>query len=184
MRQTEVDGGRPEMTGRPEGRPSSFELPLSMAARAQDGAACRVVVTQQHILVERPVGGLRCMVRMPISALEGVAAAFLPGGPAVRLVHRDPGLSLDVIEAPSASVAIELRDRLARSLRLPAMFVDADGVVFGATRRMGRIVAGQPGPRRGGRPALARRPRFLKRRAIGEASDAQPVAGREIIART
>lgn len=184
MRQTEMDGVRPDVTGRPEGRPAPFELPLSLPARAQDGSPCRVIVSLEQILIERPLAGLLCMVRMPASALEGVAAAFLPTGPAVRLVHREAGLSLDVLEAASPGMAIELRDRLAWALRLPALFVDADGEVFGASRRLGRIVAGIPGPRRGGRAAMARRPRFLKRRTTGQPLEAPPITGREIIART
>lgn len=184
MRQMEVDGSCPGSTGRPEGRPVSFELPLSLWARAQDGAICRVVVSREQILIQRPLAGLPCTVRMPVSVLEGVAAAFLQTGPAVRLLHREAGLSLDVIEAATPGMAIQVRDRLARALSLPALFVDADGAVFGARRRVGQIVAGIPGPRRGGRPVMARRPRFLKRRAAGQPLEAPPIIGREIIART
>lgn len=184
MRQTEVDGVRPAKTGRPEGRPVAFELPLSLPARSQDGALCRVVVTREQILIERPLAGQVCKIRVPVSALEGVAAAFLTAGPSVRLIHRDPGLTMDVLDAPNPGMAIELRDRLARALSLPAFFVDADGEAFGRSRKLGRIVTGIPAPRRGGRPALARRPRFLKRRATGRPPESPPITGREIIART
>jgi hypothetical protein len=184
MRQTEMDGVCPVMTGRPEGRPVAFELPLRLRATSQDGVLCHVVITQEHILIERPVAGLSCKVRMPVSALEGVTAAFLPDGPAVRLVHREAELTLDVLEAASLEMAIASRDRLARALGLPALFVDADGAIFGASRRFGRIVTGMPGPRRGGRPAFVRRPRFLTRRVPGRRPEAPPITGREIIART
>lgn len=184
MRQTEMDGVLPVKTGRPEGRPVPFELPLRLPARSQDGVLCHVVVCQEQLLIQRPLAGLPCKVRVPVSALEGVAAAFLPDGPAVRLIHREPGLTLDVLEASSLEMAVGLRDRLARALSLPALFVDADGVIFGSSRRFGRIVTGTPGPRRGGRPALVRRPRFLTRRVLGRQPEAPPITGDEIIART
>jgi len=184
MRQTDMDGVRPHQTGRPAGRPVFVELPLRLEARAADGARCRVMLQQEHVFVERPVGGLACAIRLPVSALEGVAAAFLASGPAVRLVHREAGLTIDLIHAASPGIAIELRDRLARLLGLPALFVDAEGEVFGAIRRMGRITAEEPQPRRGARTALKRRPRFLTRRSIGGEPDAPPLNGREIIART
>lgn len=184
MRQTDMDGVRPQATGRPEGRPVFVELPLRLEAQTADGARCRVVVEPGQILLERPVAGLACAIRLPASALDGVAAAFLPGGPAVRLVHREASLTIDLVHAASPGIAIELRDGLARALGLPALFVDAEGTVFGAARRMGRVAAQQPQPRRGGRIALKRRPRFLTRRALGGEVDAPPLAGREIIART
>jgi hypothetical protein len=184
MRQTDMDGGRPLPAARPRGRPAFIELPLRLEATAADGAGCRVVVQQDEIIVERPLAGLTCAVRLPAAALEGVAAAFLPGGPAVRLVHREAALTIDLIHAAAPGIAIELRDCLARALRLPALFVDADGEVFGASRRLGRIAAHPPQPRRGGRMALKRRPRFLTRRAVGDEPGAAPIAGREIIARS
>jgi hypothetical protein len=131
MRQTDMDGVRPQATGRPEGRPVFVELPLRLEAQAADGARCRVVVEPGQILLERPVAGLACAIRLPASALDGVAAAFLPGGPAVRLVHREAGLTIDLVHPSSPGIAIELRDRLARALGLPALFVDAEGTVFG-----------------------------------------------------
>ena len=183
MRQTDMDGVRPQATGRPAGRPVFVELPLRLEARAADGARCRVVLERSHLVVERRVAGLACAIRLPASALDGVAAAFLASGPAVRLVHREAGLTIDLLHAASPGIAIELRDRLARALGLPALFVDAEGEIFGATRRMGHVEAEPPQPRRGGRTALKRRPRFLARRAVGGDADAPPFTGREIIAR-
>jgi hypothetical protein len=108
---------------------------------------------------------------------QAVAVVASEGGNVVRLLHRDPGLSVDLTRADSFEAAEEYRDRLSDFLGLPPLMMGGNGAA-------GAKVAGPAAahPRRT-RPVRARRPRFLTRRRAGEPVSIRKVDGREIIAR-
>jgi hypothetical protein len=123
-----------------------------------------------------PVAGLACRIRIPVRHYEAVALCVAPGraggAHVIRLMHRDPGLSLDVEAFGSYATAEAYRDRLADFLGLPELVVAGtpagDGGNASAPRRV--------------RAAQDRRPRFLTRRRTG-AVTVRRVEGSEIIAR-
>jgi hypothetical protein len=125
-------------------------------------------------MMSRPVAGLACRVRVPVSQYQAVALVVRGNSNVVRLMHRDVGLSLDVEAFDSVATAEEYRDRLAGFLDLPPVIVSASP---DAER-------GSDEPReRRTRSVRARRPRFLTRRRTGGTVTIRKIEGREIIAR-
>lgn len=180
MRQTELDEVDRVKPGRPSGRPD-FLPQLRFDGKTADGAPCTAVVERDGVLLSRPLGGLDCRIRLRRDAFAGAALIRRGDTYAVRLLHREPGLSPDLVETASFGGAMDARDWIARLLRLPALFVAADGSVCGERRRLGGVVTADAAPRRPLR--AARRPRFLARRRIGAEPAEGRIAGREIIAR-
>jgi hypothetical protein len=126
--------------------------------------------------MSRPVAGLACRIRIPVRQYQAVALMVDERRNVVRLMHRDPGLSLDVESFDNYDTAEQYRDRLAGFLDLPS-------VIMAATPQAEREAAGQAPAARRVRTARTRRPRFLARRD-GGAIDVRRIEGREIIARS
>jgi hypothetical protein len=126
--------------------------------------------------MSRPVAGLACRIRIPVRQYQAVALLVRKQSHVIRLMHRDPGLSLDVEEFESFETAEEYRDRLAGFLDLPSV------IAAGAPSREDVLTTATPGTRRS-RTVKARRPRFLARRHSGGAVTIDRIEGREIIAR-
>lgn len=131
-----------------------------------------VEVAREGVTIRRAVAGVPMAIRVAARAYRGVAlrVAGLEAGRfhyEVRLTHRDPDLSVLLVEGEDLG-AIEAQWRAWVSfLGLPALAgrteladtpVNLDGVDL--TRRT-------PYARRGGRALASRRPRFLNRRALG-----------------
>ncbi|SEP65229.1 hypothetical protein SAMN05216548_101187 [Faunimonas pinastri] len=135
-------------------------------ARSGDGAACFTTFDRRTVVLVRPVAGVNCMLRVGANLYEGVRLLEEDGLYVVRLVHRDPGLTVDVLATDDADEAVERCERLARALALPAL--GADGTAETSVRRIGRVIATAPEARRPS--GMARRPRFLARRRTGDAA--------------
>jgi hypothetical protein len=144
-----------------------------------------VEVARESVLIRRAVAGVSMSIRIASSAYRGVI--FRITGLAdgrfhyeTALLHHDPDLSVPLAAGEDrAEVENQWREWV-RFLRLPALVgrteatdveVNVDGV---------DIARRSPAPRRRGRSATSRRPRFLTRRkvggaALGETVDAVPV---------
>jgi hypothetical protein len=131
-------------------------------------------------------------VNVPVSAYLGVAvrmeapAAGTPGGVAVVLEHRDPGLSVPLYQAAEGTDIVAEWRTWARVLSLPLLVAGADGGLREPFARIGAVRIAAPLGRRRRRGTIkARRPSIFLRRKAGDAK--RPVtihAGeREIIAR-
>lgn len=168
-------------TGRSQERPVSFPDVLLYRGRAGDGADCLATFDRSTIVLSRPVAGLSCRIRLSTSQYRAVAAVAREDCHVIQLMHRDPGLSIDLAEASSLEAAEEYGERLAEFLDLPMLTLAGRGP-SGDT-----IVAGPaPAPRRNQPARLGdhRRPRFLTRRKTGEVVSIRKVEGSEIIARS
>ncbi len=129
-------------------------------------------VDREAVVIRRAVAGVQMAIRVLSSAYRGVALRItkLEEGRfhyEVKLLHRDPDLSVPLAEGEDkAAVEAQWREWV-RVLGLPAlvgrtatadMQVNIDGVDLAR-----RVPAGR---RRGG-GAIARRSRFLRRRKVG-----------------
>ncbi|HSM42814.1 MAG TPA: DUF6101 family protein [Afifellaceae bacterium] len=147
-----------------------------------DGEACELSFDQKTLVIERMVANLTCTITIPAAFYEGVALVVGETDYSVRLENRDPGLTMIIDGLPNLGKAMDLRDDLARLLRLPAMTVSRDGEVAADEYRLGGLTV-RDGLDRRASMAMRRRPRFLARRKAGRARRAKPYARREIIAR-
>lgn len=147
-----------------------------------DGETCSLSFEQKTLVIERMVANLTCTITIPASFYEGIALAVGEGDYSVRLENRDPGLTMIIGGLPNLGRAMDLRDDLARLLRLPAMTVSRDGEVVAEEYKLGALVVRGDIERRTSM-ALRRRPRFLARRKAGRPRRTTPYRGSEIIAR-
>lgn len=129
--------------------------------------------------MSRPVAGLACRIRVPVRQYQAVALVARETTHVIRLLHADPGLSIDVEELDRFETAEEYCERLASFLDLPTLLLAGSGRPADAEPEEAKA----PAPRRQ-RPAKGRRPRFLMRRRAGEVVSLRRVEGHEIIART
>jgi hypothetical protein len=166
-----------QAAGRPEGR-LVFYSP-HVAATTGDGMAARVGVAGGRVVVARPVGDKPMLIALPARHFRGVTLAHDGEQHVVRLVHEQAGLTLDIAAGESLAEAIEAHDGIAHDLALPVIPAEDEE----RPPNLDGIAAGGPLPRRSG-PRLTRRPRFLKRRRVGESPAAHArIVAREIIAR-
>ncbi|MYZ49911.1 DUF6101 family protein [Propylenella binzhouense] len=177
MRQTE-----PERAEEGSARlPARTTLPLRFQGRAGDDMPVTAVIERRSVMLSRPIAGLPCLIEVAAATFRGIAVVECEGVHRVRLVHDDPGLTLDLTESGDRASALGERDRLAAELRLPALLAPDEGAVDGTEMRLGGILASAARARR---VRLKARPRFLSRRQTGGEPEGAPFVGREIIART
>jgi hypothetical protein len=166
------------MAGRSAERPASSTEVLLFSGRAEDGADCLATFDRKTVLLSRPVAGLACRIRLAVGQFDAVAVAPCGERHAVRLVHRDRGLSIDLIEFATCDAAEDYRDKLAGFLDLPSMTLGGSGSVWD------EAMTGALSMARHHKMVRARKPRFLVRRQTGGNVIPFPsVRGREIIAR-
>jgi hypothetical protein len=168
MRRTEFEGVLPHGMGRSPERPVSYAGTDHFRGRAADGADCLAAIGSRSVVLSRPVAGVSCRIRISPNQFEGVEMLADEGRCVVRLVHRDPGLTIELTETPDPQSAAEQRDDIAALLDLPVLGSGLRSIQPETRRVWGRLI---------------KRPRFLKRRATGTAPAASPIAGREMIAR-
>ena len=131
-------------------------------------------LAREAVTISRAVAGVSMAIRLSPSAYRGVTlrVTALREGRfqyEVRLLHRDPDLSVLLAEGcDRAPIEAQWREWV-RFLRLPALAgrneandVEVNLGVLDLARR-------KPGLRRRGRATLSRRPRFLARRKVGVA---------------
>jgi len=163
--------------GRSSGRPVCFPDVILYRGRAEDGADCLTTFDRRTVVLSRPVAGLACKIRLSTRQYQAVAVVARDDRHSVRLVHRDPGLSVDLTEMENFEAAAAYCDRLADFLDLPPM------LMAGMTPAADAAAESAPAARR--KAAIrARRPRFLTRRKTGQVIEFRKLERREIIART
>ena len=182
MRQSEIIGCLPIVAGRPIGRPAFSQDCAEFWATCGDGARCVVSLRLRSLRLNRPVGGSICGINIEADEFDGVALASEGGALIVRLLHRDPWLTIDLVRDVALGAALDLRDQIARQFRLPAVLIDADGRMQSDCLKYGAVLASVPAPRRSS-TVNRMRPRFLRRRSMGFQTARDKLAGREIIAR-
>jgi Family of unknown function (DUF6101) len=148
---------------------TSFTLDVesSTVAFAIDGGAPQLV----------PFAAYRGVaVRMEQSREAGNLRVFLD------LLHADQSLTVPLAIADDPEGVVADWQEWGRVLNLPLLVVAADGTITAPLATLGSLIVFPPKVRR--RPAhfRARRPRFLARRRVGDASRMTRVTGREIIA--
>ena len=170
MRQADSEKVLQAEADRPLERSVSAAGTRYYSGRAADRAECFVCLQDRAVTLSRAVGGLACRIRIPAAQFQGVEAASGPHGSIVRLVHADPGLTIDLAALADLRSAAEHCAGLAALLGIPAL-----------TRNP--VQTGAPQARRPQGRALMR-PRFLKRRRPGTAAGCAKLTCREIIARS
>ena len=136
---------------------------------------CLVTFDRRNIVLSRPVAGLACKIRMSLRHYQAIAVVVGDDSHSVRLMHREPGLCVDLVTYPAFDDAEEHRDRLADFLNLPPLMLAGRGASAVDAKA-------EPSPRRA-HPARTRRPRFLMRRRPGEVVAIRKADGPGLIAR-
>jgi hypothetical protein len=192
-RQTTTSRVIPAGSGRVE-RLDPFALPVrfEVSDHAADGRIRLIELHRERVVVRRAVRGIKMAVNLPVSAYLGVAIRIEPpthevaGAVVLVLEHRDPALSLMLFRAGDCSDIIAEWQSWGRTLGLPLLVAEADGMLREPFKRIGSVRVGAPVARRRRYTALQRRrPAILPRRWTG-AWPALPVVHRgerEIIAR-
>jgi hypothetical protein len=192
-RQTQIGGIIPAGSSRAE-RLDPFTLPLRFAVSdlAADQRVRQVELSHERVIHRRAVAGIKMTIKVAVNAYRGVAvrmqppAAGTPGGVAVVLEHRDPGLSLPLYQSAEGSDIVAEWQTWARVLSLPLLIADADGGLREPFARLGAMrVAASIARRRKRGIIRSRRPSIFLRRKAGDAKWTVTVhAGEyEIIAR-
>ncbi len=137
-------------------------------------------VACESITIRRAVAGVSMAIRIASSAYRGVTLRVkeLRDGRfhyEVKLLHRDPDLSVSLAEGENrADIESEWREWV-RFLRLPALVGRTEAADVEVNIDAVDISRRQPFPRRRGRSVPSRRPRFLTRRKVGAATAAATV---------
>jgi Family of unknown function (DUF6101) len=171
-----------------------FTLPVRFAAsdKAADGRVRQVELSRERVVLRRAVAGIKMAVNVPVATYLGVAIRMeppegsTPGGVAIVLEHRDPGLSLPLYRAAEGTEVVAEWQSWARVLGMPLLVAEVDGALREPFARIGALRIAAPAPRRRRRGAVkSRRPSILLRRKAGDASVLRAVhrGEREIIAR-
>ena len=129
-------------------------------------------VARDIVTIRRAVAGVPMAIRVPSSAYRGVGlrVAGLEEGRfryEVRLLHRDPDLSVPLAEGGDGSQIEDAWRAWVAFLRLPALVERVEGALVEVNLDAVDLFRRRPCPRRRGRATLSRRPRFLRRRKVG-----------------
>ena len=171
-----------------------FTLPVRFAVsdKAADERVRLVELSRERVVLHRAVAGIKMAVNLPVATYLGVAirmeppAGSAPGGVAVVLEHRDPGLSLPLYRAAEGTEIVAEWQSWARVLGMPLLVAEADGALREPFARIGALRVASPIRRRRRRGAIkTRRPSIVLRRKAGDARVQRAVhrGEREIIAR-
>ena len=151
-----------------------------------DGRRREVMLARGRVQIARSVAGVRMNISLAASAYRGVVLRLrgVEDGRfsyEIELAHRDPDLSVTLLEASDDS-EVQAEWRLwARFLGLPALVEREEGRAEPDSARLGELIVNQRKPRRRGGAMSRRRPRFLTRRKVGRGSLGFSLAGsREI----
>ena len=187
-RQTAVASDAAAGSGR-SFRLDPFALPVRHAAPL-GGPEPAFILDRDRAVVRRTLRHAGPVtLAVPVSAYAGVAVRIVPVGTEgairvhVELLHDDPGLTLPLVVADEPEDAAADWQAWGRALNLPLLVVEQDGTVRAPLTRLGGLTVGAPGARRLRRFLSGRRPRFLRRRKVGQARPIEVLSGREIVAR-
>jgi hypothetical protein len=168
-------------------KPGAAEARRIVAADPRaDGRRREVMLARGSVQIARSVAGVRMNILLAASAYRGVVLRLRGADDArfsyqIELAHRDPDLSVTLLEA-SDDNEIQAEWRLwAKFLGLPTLVEREEGRAEPERARLGEVVVSQRKPRRRGGAMARRRPRFLTRRKPGRGSPGPSLAGsREI----
>jgi hypothetical protein len=164
-------------------KPGAAEARRIVAADPRaDGRRREVMLARGRVQIARSVAGVRMKISLAASAYRGVVLR-LRGfeeqrfSYEIELAHRDPDLSVTLLEASDDS-EVQAEWRLwAKFLGLPALVERAEGRPEPDAARLGQLVVSRRKPRRRGGAMARRRPRFLTRRKVGRGSLGPSLAG-------
>jgi hypothetical protein len=148
----------------PDALPARWSVP---AGQARDTA---VYLDHCGVIVKRQMAGMPLTVSLPFRVYKGVAIRLKAGGDmqmsaSVELLHDDAALTLTLATTVDLDAAADDWQRWSQELSLPMLLIEPNGRVT----QLGppaTVPFGKPSPRRR-RGCLARRPRFLVRRKMG-----------------
>jgi hypothetical protein len=165
--------GTPGQAAAPQFDPADLPLRCAAPDAGADGGTRTVLVERTRVLVTRRRDGMAMHLAVPMRDYLGVAARVLADARGedrleVALVHRDRDLDVALYEASDDGEVVSRWRRWAAALALPLLFERVDGTLVALDRRIGALVAAPPLPRR---PRVGRtrlRPRFMRRRRMGQ----------------
>ncbi len=171
-----------------------FALPVRFPASdaGADGRVRQVELDRERVVMRREVRGIRMAVGVRVADFHGIALRLHPPAPdqsasvEVVLVHRDSGLSTQLLVANDGDDVTAIWKAWGRVLGLPLLVVDADGSFREPFPRLGGIGIAPPRLRRRRRSVIRRRrPTIFLRRTRGRLGRDTVVhrGEREIIAR-
>jgi hypothetical protein len=136
-------------------------------ARADDSIR-EIAFRGASVLIARRVAGIAMRVRVPLASYRGVALSVGADGEGealhrIELIHRDPDLSVPLLEASDAGEIAAEWTAWAQSLALPRLLERAGGQL----ECVDPTAALAPPPRRRGSAVAKRRTRFSRRRRMG-----------------
>jgi hypothetical protein len=129
-------------------------------------------VARESITIRRAVAGVSMAIRISSSAYRGVSlrVVALRDGRfhyEVKLLHRDPDLTVSLAEGEDqAAIEGQWREWV-RFLRLPALVGRTEANDVEVNVELSEMARRKPSPRRRGRSTRTRRPCFLTRRKMG-----------------
>jgi Family of unknown function (DUF6101) len=170
-RQTATSGSNPAGSGRSV-RLDPLSLPIRFDAHdtRADGGVRQVELHRERVVLRRAVRGMRMAVNISVRDFRGIALRDAGETQMLVLIHRDPSLNIPLYASADPDEIAAAWQGWSNIFALPQL---EDGETF------------DPAPRRRRQNAIRwRRPRFLMRRRVGDASTEANVHRdeREIIA--
>ena len=151
-----------------------------------DGRRRVVLLARDRVVIARSVAGVFMHIAIAPAAYSGVVLRLSGIDEGVfhyqiRLAHRDPDLSVTLLEADDDSEITAEWRLWAKFLGLPTLVEREEGRPEIEAPRLGGVATRRPRPRRRGKTINARRPRFLTRRKTGAPRrDSSPRSEREM----
>ena len=159
------------------------------AIRSASRVAVDITLDHRGAVIKRQLDcGLPVSMSLPARAFEGIAARTFcddDGQTTVtlELLHADKALNVPLCACGSVEEAAADWHSWSRTLNLPMLMIDAEGQVK-RVRDAGLVTGNDPAPRRLRTSPMRHRPRFLRRRKVGQVGPVVKLEAREIIART
>ena len=187
----EAGGALPAGSGRSL-RLDPFALPVRFPARdaGADGQMRQVELDRDRVVLCRAVRGMRMKIRLSLNAFVGITLRPSSGSDgavaSIVLDHRDPSLSVPLLDDVASEDAVAVWKAWGRVLGLSLQRCDHDGLICEVQPGRRSVAIGEDTGRRRRRFSIKkRRPSILLRRKPGRhiALSAVHRAEREIIAR-
>jgi hypothetical protein len=153
-----------------------FALPVRFPASdaGADGRVRQVELDRERVVMRREVRGIRMAVGVRMADFRGVALRLNPSQedqPAlveVLLLHRDSGLSTQLLLAADGDDVTAIWKAWGRVLGLPLLVAEPDGTLREPFPRLGGVEIRNPKMRRRRRSVMRRRrPTIFLRRTLG-----------------
>ncbi len=168
-----------------------FRLPqVACYAAYEDRGDVTFTIDRRGVSINRtlPQSGLPVSMLLPANVFRGVAARAMEDDlgevtVTLELLHDDQSLSVPLLVADDLDdIAADWR-AWADAYRLPMLLIEADGVARTLEESVEHVRLKPAQPRRRPAAKVARRPKFLARRKVGNLGLRLVVDGEEIIAR-